>query len=56
MASTKFTVGPRVYNGGSYSPHVGKGSVDKQGYKERDTRAKLKRQMLQDQLKKRGKK
>lgn len=53
MASSKFTVGPRVYNGSSMSPHAGKGAVNPNGYKQRDMRAKLKRQMLEDQLRKR---
>lgn len=53
MAS-KFRVGARRYNATSMSPQAGKGSVDPQGYKERDNRAKVKRKMLQDMMKRRG--
>lgn len=53
MASSKFTVGPRRYNATSLSPQAGKGSVDPKGYNDRDARAKVKQQMLRDQIKKR---
>lgn len=53
--SSKFKVGARRYNGVSMAPQVGKGGVNKAGYNQRDTEARLKRQMLQDQLRKKGK-
>ena len=53
MASSKFTVGPRRYNATSMSPQAGKGSVNPNGYRERDMRAKVKQKMLKDQLMKR---
>lgn len=53
MASSKFTVGPRRYNATSMSPQAGAGSVNPKGYKDRDAKARVKQQMLKDQLKKR---
>lgn len=53
MVSSKFTVGPRRYNATSMSPQAGKGSVNPNGYRERDMRAKVKQKMLKDQLMKR---
>lgn len=56
MTGDKFKVGAKVYNGNSMSPHAGSGNLDKGGYKQRDAKAKIKQQMLKDQIKKRGQK
>lgn len=49
----KLSVGNRVYNGFSNSPHSG-GGLDKTGYANRDAQAQVKRQALMNQLKRFG--
>lgn len=53
--NSKYTVGAKIYGGTRMSPHVGKGSVDKAGYKARDARARMKQQVLRDQMNRKGK-
>lgn len=50
MRNLKFATGNRVYGGVSHSPHSG-GGLDKTGYKDRDRKAKVKRNLLLKQLK-----
>lgn len=51
--ANKLSVGNRVYNGFSNSPHSG-GGLEKGGYANRDAQAKVKRQALMNQLKRFG--
>lgn len=47
---SSMAVGNRVYNGTSPSPQAGPGSVNPAGYQVRDQKARMKRQLLQKQI------
>lgn len=46
----QYGVGKKTYGGGRSSPHIG-GGLDKQGYRERDARTRLRRNALLRRMK-----
>lgn len=53
VSQNSLSVGNRVFNGFSPSPHVG-GGIDKGGYAKRDMQAETTRNLLIEQMKNRG--